>query len=250
MAINKKAISFGLVYIPIELNPIIVNNDIAFNQLHKKCGNKIKYQKICRICDEEVKQDQIIKGYEYNKDKYVTFSDNDLAKIKLSNDSPIEIISFVNLAEIDPMYFEKSYYLTTKNNKAFELLKIVLDQEEKVALAKTVIGPKFYYVIIRLEKNNLILNTLFFNEEISIDENPSKNEKFTQEEINIASKLIKAMSGKFEPDKYKDEYQDRIKKAIEQKINGKKIIKIKEKPQKSVDDLMEALKLSLKELKK
>ena len=117
MAINKKAISFGLVYIPVELNPVVYNNDTAFNQLHKKCGSRIKYEKICPYCGIEVKNEEIIKGYEYNKDKYVTFSDKDLEKMKLSNEVPIEIVSFLNLDEVDPIYFEKSYYLTTKNIK-------------------------------------------------------------------------------------------------------------------------------------
>lgn len=250
MAINKKAISFGLVYIPVELNPVVYNNDTAFNQLHKKCGSRIKYEKICPYCGIEVKNEEIIKGYEYNKDKYVTFSDKDFEKMKLSNEVPIEIVSFLNLDEVDPIYFEKSYYLTTKNNKAFSLLKTILKKENKVALAKTVIGTKFYYVIIRFNKNNLILNTLYFDEEINIDEDKDISSKFSKEEIDMATRLVEAMSGKFEPQKYKDEYQDKIKKAIKQKISGKRITKSKEKPQKSIDNLMKALKESLKDVKK
>lgn len=250
MAINKKAISFGLVNIPIELNTVVINNDTAFNQLHTKCGTRIKYQKICPHWKVEVKSQDIIKGYEYSEDKYITFNDKDFDKLKLSNDVPIEIISFINLEDIDPIYFEKSYYLSTKkSSKAFKLFKEALKKEGKAALAKTVIGTKFYYVIIRFQNNNLILNTLYFDEEINIDE-VSTSEKFTKEEIDLAVKLIKAMSGKFEPHKYRDEYQDKIKKAIEQKINGKEITKTKDKPQKSVSDLMKALKMSLKEAKK
>ncbi len=250
MAINKKAISFGLVYIPVELNPVVYNNDTAFNQLHKKCGSRIKYEKICPYCGIEVKNEEIIKGYEYNKDKYVTFSDKDFEKMKLSNEVPIEIVSFLNLDEVDPIYFEKSYYLTTKNNKAFSLLKTILKKENKVALAKTVIGTKFYYVIIRFNENNLLLNTLYFDEEINVDEDKDILLKFSKEEIDMATRLVEAMSGKFEPQKYKDEYQDKIKKAIKQKISGKRITKSKEKPQKSIDNLMKALKESLKDVKK
>lgn len=250
MAKIKKAISFGLVHIPVELNTVIVNNDTSFNQLHEKCGTRIKYQKICPHCNKEVQNNEILKAYEYTNDRYITFSEDDLDKIKLSRDTPIEIVSFVNLDEIDSIYLEKSYYLTTKTNKAFKLLKEALKKEKKVALAKTVIGTKFYYVILRLENNNLILNTLYFNEEIDIEDEDENNIKFTKEEIDIAIKLIKAMTGKFEPQKYKDEYQDKIKKAIEQKINGKEIVKSKEKPKESITDLMTALKKSLKEIKK
>ncbi|MFA7121344.1 MAG: Ku protein, partial [Bacilli bacterium] len=150
----------------------------------------------------------------------------------------------------DPIFLEKSYYLTTKTNKAFELFKEALKKENKVALAKTVIGTKFYYVILRLENNNFILNTLYFEEEINIEDENKTDIKFKKEEIDMAIKLIQAMSGKFEPQKYKDEYQDKIKKAIERKINGKEIIKTKDKPKESVTDLMQALKKSLKEVKK
>ena len=204
MAINKKAISFGLVYIPVDLNPVVYDNDTSFNQLHKKCGSRIKYEKICPYCNVEVKTEDIIKGYEYAQDKYITFNNNDFEKLKLSNDVPIEIISFIDLSEVDPIYFEKSYSLTTKKNKAFDLLKMVLKKENKVALAKTVIGTKFYYVIIRFNSNNLILNTLYFDEEINIDEEEDVTAKFSKEEINMAIKLVEAMSGKFEPNKYKD----------------------------------------------
>ncbi len=247
---NKKAISFGLVNIPVELNTIIVNNDTSFNQLHKECGTRIKYQKICPHCKKEVKSSEIMKAYEYSMDEYVTFTDDDLKNMKLDSDADIEIISFVDLEEIDPIYFEKSYYLTTKKSKAFDLLKEALKKQKKVALAKTVINTKFYYVILRLDDNILILNTLYFNEEITMDKEASKNENFSKAEIDMATKLIKAMTGKFEPEKFKDEYQDKIKEAIELKIQGKAIKKTKEKPKESVTNLMQALKKSLKEISK
>lgn len=246
----KKAISFGLVHIPILLNPIIKNNDTAFNQLHKKCGTKIKYEKICPHCDVEVKSEDLMKGYEYTTDQYVIFEEEDFNKIQLCDECPIEIISFINLKEIDPVYYEKSYFLTTKGtNKAFDLFKAALKKVGKVALAKTVIGTKFYYVIIRFEKNNIIMNTLYFDEEVNLDQE-AELKKFDTNELNMATKLIEAMSGKFEPEKYKDEYQKRIKEAIEQKITGKEIIETKTEPKKAVADLMEALKLSLDNIKK
>lgn len=246
----KKAISFGLVNIPILLNPVIKNNDTSFNQLHKECGTRIRYEKKCPHCDIEVETEDLMKGYEYTTDQYVIFEDEDFDKIQLCDECPIEIISFINLKEIDPVFFEKSYCLTTKgNNKAFDLFKVALKKIGKVALAKTVIGTKFYYTIIRFEKNNIIMNTLYFNEEVNLDDD-AELKKFDTNELNMAIKLIEAMSGKFEPEKYKDEYQDKIKKAIEQKINGKEIVETKSEPKKSVADLMDALKLSLENVKK
>lgn len=249
MAANKKAISFGLVHIPIELNNVVQNNDTNFNQLHEKCGSRINYKKMCSHCKKEVKPEEIIRGYQYTPDKYVTFTNEDMKKLQLSSSTPIEIVSFVKIDEIDPMYYEKSYYLTSKDNsKAFNLFKVALKNTNKVALAKTVIGTKFYYVTLRFEKNNIIMNTLYFDEEISVDEDAELS-KFSKAEVDMATQLIDAMTAKFEPDKYKDEYQERIKDAIEQKVKGKEIVAAKKPKEESVSDLMEALKLSLKKVK-
>lgn len=249
MARGKSAISFGLVHIPVELSPIIKNNDTAFNLLHKKCGSRIKQQKICPHCEKEVKAEDLIKGYEYQTDKYVTFTEDDFDKLQLENDKNIEIIAFVNLKDIDPIYYEKSYTLTTKdNNKAFSLFKKALNKVGKVAIAKTILGPKFYYVALRFGKNNIIMNTLYFEEEINLDDEENK-EEFSKDELDMAIKLIDAMSDNFKPETYKDEYQSRIKEAINQKVSGKEIIKPKGKKSKSVADLMEALQKSIEQAK-
>lgn len=249
MASAKAAISFGLVHIPIELNPVVKNNDAAFNMLHKKCGSRIKQQKVCPHCETEVKPPDIIKGYEYTPDHYVTFTDEDFAKLKLANDKNIEIIAFVDLKEIDPIYYEKSYYLSTKtSNKAFNLFKKALNKAGKVAVAKTVLGTKFYYVVLRFGKNNILMNTLYFDEEIYVEADDSAD-NFTKEELEMANRLIEAMSDKFKPEKYKDEYQTRIKEAIDKKIKGQKIVKAKVKKTKSVADLMTALQKSVEQAK-
>ncbi len=246
MAHYKTAISFGLVNIPVTLNPIIKDNDTSFNMLHKKCGERVKYIKYCPHCNEEVKIKDLIKGYEYSEDDYITFDDKDFDKLKSDEDKTIEIISFVNLKEIDPIYFEKSYYLKTQDkSKAFSLFKSALQKQGKVAIAKTVLGNKSYYVILRFGHNNIIMSTLFYEEEIRLDEE-SSDEKFTQKEMDLALKLIESMSGKFEPAKYHDEYQDKIKEAIDKKISGKEIPEVKSKKHESVKDLMEALEKSIK----
>lgn len=242
----KTAISFGLVHIPVELNPVIKNNDTSFNMLHKKCLNRIKYQKVCPYCKTEVETKDLVKGYEYSKDEYVIFDDNDFDKLKTDNDTSMEIIAFVNLREVDPVYFDKSYYLSTKgNNKAFSLFKKALEKENKVAIAKTVLRDKSYYMLLRFGKGNILANTLYYEEEIFIDENSTKDE-FNKQEMDLAIKLINSMSDTFKPETYKDDYQDKIKEAISLKIDGKEIKKKRSKKQENVKDLMEALEKSIK----
>ena len=242
-------ISFGLVNIPIIMNPVIRNNDTSFNQLHKKCLNRIEYIKYCPHCKDEVKEKDIIKGYEYEKDKYLTFDKTELDKLKPENDHEIEIVSFVDVKDIDPAYFEKSYTLETeKSSKAYNLFCEALKSSKKVALAKTVIGSKFYYCILRFTPTGIIMTTLFFEEEVNLPDEELTN-KSTQKELDLAIKIIEARKGKFEPEKLKDEYQNNIKDAIEDKLNGKTIKSKKKTQKKQVTDLLEALEKSLKEAK-
>ncbi len=242
-------ISFGLVNIPIIMNPIIKNNDTSFNQLHKKCLNRIEYIKYCPHCKDEVKEKDIIKGYEYEKDKYLTFDKTELNKLKLENDHEIEIVSFINIQDIDPSYFEKSYTLETeKSSKAYNLFCEALKASKKVALAKTVIGSKFYYCILRFTPTGIIMTTLFFKEEVNLPNEKITN-KSSSKELELAIKIIEERKGKFEPEKLQDEYQNNIKNAINLKLNGKTIKGKKKTQKKQVTDLLEALEKSLKKTK-
>ena len=239
-------ISFGLVNIPVRVNPIIRNNDTSFNQLHDKCFSRINYIKFCPKCDVRVKETEIIKGYEYDKDDYIVFDKEELNKLRPENEKEIEIVSFVSLDEIDPVYFEKSYDLDVEGKgKAYYLFSEALRKSKLVALAKTVIGSKFYYVILRFSNQNIIMTTLYFEEEVNIRKD-EVNHNINEKELELAMKLITSLKGKFEPDKYKDEYQNNIKKAIEDKVNGKKVKGVKKKSKKQISDLMEALEKSLK----
>lgn len=240
------SISFGLVNIPIVMNPIIKNNDTSFNQLHTKCQERITYVKYCPHCKVNLKEKDIIKGYEYEDNKYITFSKEELNKLKPDQDKEIDIVSFVPLSEIDPMYFEKSYILETEGKgKAYNLFCEALKRSKLVAVAKTVIGSKFYYCILRFFEKRIIMTTLYFEEEVMLEEKNTKSE-VDETELSMAIKLIENLKGSFEPEKYKDEYQDNIKNAIDDKIDGKKITKSKKKSKKQITDLMEALEKSLK----
>lgn len=241
------SINFALVNIPIIMNPIIKNNDSSFNQLHEKCNSRINYIKYCPTCKTKIKEQDIIKGYEYEKNKYIIFQKEELDKLKPENEKEIDIISFVPLKDIDPIYFEKSYDIDAEGKgKAYYLFCEALKRSKLVALAKTVIGNKFYYCILRYNNQNIIMTTLYFQEEVNIKKDDIIH-KINEKELDLAIKLITELKGKFEPEKYKDEYQDNIKNAIENKIDGKSIKKTKKKNKKQISDLMEALEKSLKE---
>ena len=248
----KGSISFGFVYIPITLHASTQEHGISFHLLDKKTKSRVKYKKTCVDCkDKEIKNEDIIKGYEYEKGKYVLFDDDDFEKIKSIKEKSIVIEQFVNLEEIDPIYYQKAYYVVpTGAEKAYYLLLQAMEQENKAGLAKSIIGTKENLIIIRAKNHQMILNTLFFEDEIKSNPNQEITEKVTQAELKLAKTLIQEMTAPFKPKQYKDEYHQKIKKAIEAKIAGKKIVAVKEKAQVPIVDLMEALKNSLKQTKK
>lgn len=241
-----RSISFALVNIPIIMNPVIKNNDTSFNQLHKKCAHRIQYVKFCPYCKIKLNTTDIMKGYEYEKGEFLTFEKQELEKLRPENEGEIEIVSFVSFHEIDPTYFEKSYYLEPeKKSKAYNLFCEALKKTKQVALAKTIIGSKFYYCILRFTVTGIIMTTLYFEEEVNLPKE-STGGKINEKELNLAIQLIESLKSPFEPEKYKDEYQNNIRKAIEDKMNGKTIKGTKKKTKKQVTDLMEALEKSLK----
>ena len=248
----KGSISFGFVYIPITLHASTQEHGISFHLLDKKTKSRVKYKKTCVDCkDKEIKNEDIIKGYEYEKGKYVLFDDDDFEKIKSIKEKSIVIEQFVNLDEIDPIYYQKAYYVVpTGAEKAYYLLLQAMEQENKAGLAKSIIGTKENLIIIRAKNHQMILNTLFFEDEIKSNPNQEITERVTQAELKLAKTLIQEMTAPFKPKQYKDEYHQKIKKAIEAKIAGKKIVAVKEKAQVPIVDLMEALKNSLKQTKK
>ena len=165
----KGSISFGLVYIPVTLHSTIKENDIGFNMIDKKTMSRVKYKKTCADCDgREVKQEDIVKGFEYEDGKYVIFEEKDFEKLKSKKDKNITIEKFVSLSDVDPLYFDKPYYVApTGAEKAFAVLLTAMEQEGKAAVAKTVLGTKETLILIRAKDGQMLLNTLFFEEEIT-----------------------------------------------------------------------------------
>lgn len=247
MASYKGAIAFGLVYIPISLSVSVKDNDIGFNMIEKKTMTRIKYKKTCLDCNnKEVKNEDIVKGYEYEKDKYVIFTDKDFEKIKTPKDKNIVIEQFVNLDEIDPIYYDKSYYVSPVGaEKAYNVLLEAMEKQKKAGIAKTVIGTKESLIVIRVRDGKMLVNTLFFYEEIQ--KAPAiKKTKVQKKELDLAINLINQMTETFKPERFKDEYNEKIKKAIKRKIAGNEIIETKDEPQPAkIINLMEALQKSL-----
>lgn len=243
---KKSSISFGLVNIPITINPILQDNDVSFNQLHKKCLTRIKYVKYCPHCKKEVKQEDIIKGYKINEDKYITLTSEELKNLRVETEGNIEIVGFVGASEIDPVFYEKSYVVSVPSkSKAFSLFRDALEKSKRIAIAKTILSTKFYYVAIRMMRDNMIMSTLYFNEEIIIPDAVS-SAKYTKKELDLAMKLIDSLKMQFKPEEYVDEYQENIKDAIKEKQKGMKPKTIKAKRKNNIKDLMQALELSLK----
>ncbi len=244
----KGAITFGLVYIPITLVASIKNNDVGFNLLDKKTMSRVKYKKTCVDCDNrEVKNEDIVKGFQYEKDKYVVFTDKDFEKLKTKKDKNITISQFVNVNEVDPIYFDKAYYVKPIGaEKAFEVLLDAMEKENKAGIAKAVLGTKETLIMIRAKDGNMLVNTLFFANEV-LKAPQIKKLKPIKKEVDLAVTLINQMTGKFEPEKFKDEYNIKLKKAIKQKIAGNDIVEYVEKEEPSkIINLMEALEKSLK----
>lgn len=244
----KGSLSFGLVYIPITLHSATRSNDISFNLLDKKTMSRVQYIKTCVDCEgAPVETNNIIKGYRYDEDKYVTFEAEDFEKLKSKKDKNITIEQFVDLQEIDPIYFNKSYYVVPSGaERAFVLFKKALFNKNKVGLAKTVLGTKETLIAIRVLNDELVLSTMHFYNEIQ--ENPIKemsNIVIDEAELGLADLIIANMSAPFDPAKYHDEYKEKIQGAIEAKIAGQEFSTPVESATTSIAGLMEALTASI-----
>ena len=244
---HKGSISMGLVLIPVGLYKTTVDNDIHFNQLCRESKQRIQYKKYCRHCDTEVTSDDIIKGYEYEKGKYVVMTNEELEKLKTKKDKTIHILQFAKISEVNMIYFEKDYYAVPDSGaeKAYELLRQSLLAEKKVAIAKTVMGTNEKLLVLYPTKNGIIVKTLFYEDEIASMPKSVPKMKLDENELNMAKLLIQNMTKPFEPEAYRDEYQARLKEAITKKIHGQEIVAVDTSGPSNVIDLMEALKKSL-----
>ncbi len=250
-SIGSGTISFGLVSIPVKMFTAASSESVSFNQLHPKCGGRIKQQLLCPTCNEVVERSALVKGYEFAKDQYVQFTEDELKALEGEASRMIDIAEFVPLAQVDPIYFEKTYYLGPDKGgeKAYRLLTDAMLKTERVALAKFCMRGKESLVLIRPAQDGLMLHTMYFADEVrdfgEVDKGDSA--KIKPGEMELAHRLIDELSSQaFRPDQYADEYRTRVLQVVESKVEGREVTSLAPQAQRTqVIDLMEALKQSL-----
>ena len=250
-AIATGQIAFGLVSIPVKLFSAAESSErINFNMLHKECGSRIQQQLFCPTDERTIDRTEVVKGYEFSKGQYVLFSEEELKAIEEKSTQQIDITEFVKSDLIDPIYFAKPYYLGPDKNgsRAYSLLAAALKETGRWAVAKYAARGKGYLVVIRPLGDGLVMQQLFYPNEIrSIDEIDLGDTAIKEQELKMAVQLAEmSASDEFHPENYRDEVQERIKGLIQKKVEGEEITAaLAEEPQAQVIDLMEALRRSL-----
>ncbi|HEU4488875.1 MAG TPA: Ku protein [Actinomycetota bacterium] len=251
----RGAITFGLISIPVRLYSAVENKSLKFHLLHEKDGGRIKYQRTCAICGEEVTWDEIVKGYEYSKDHYVTFSSEEMAALDVDSIKAVDVVSFVPLEKVDPIYFDKSYYVAPEASgiKAYRLLADALEAEGQVGVAKVTLREKEHLATIRLKDGVFVLETMHWPDEIRPPsfEELDRRVDVRDNEVKMARQLIQQLSDDFRPEQFEDEYRVRLQELAEKKVEGQEITvsaEAEEEPAEVVD-LMEALKASVAQAK-
>jgi DNA end-binding protein Ku len=249
----KGFLSFGLLSIPIRLFSAARSERISLNQIHSVCNSRIKMPLFCPTCDRKVERSEIVKGYEYDKDQYVLFKEEELDNIEPDSSRTMEIIEFVKLDEVDPLYFDASYYVAPEEEgrKAYYLLLKALEESGYSAIAKLTMHQREHTVIIRPHKsghsNGLTLHTMFYQSEVREVAEYGQNTgiELKEAEKKLAMQLIETLAAKFQPEKYRDEYQDSMRALIAAKQEGKEVAPVAHATRAPVIDLMAALKASL-----
>jgi len=251
------AISFGLVNVPIKLFSAVSRKTVRFHQLNEETGNRIQQKRVDPESGEEVPYEKIVKGYELTKDRYVIVRPEELDALDPERTRTIDIEDFVDIADIDPVYYDHPYYLVPDKGaaKAYGLLLGAMERAGKVAIARVVLRSKEQLVAIRPAGDLLMMETMIFHDEVvpsdDIDELPDAKElKAKDRELKMAEQLIESLSAEFEPEKYHDEYREKVLELIERKAQGEEIAVQPEAPAPAkVPDLMAALEASLAAVK-
>lgn len=249
--IGSGTISFGLVSIPVRLYTATASAGVSFNLLHARCGSRIRQQTFCPTCNTVVERGDLVKGYEFARDQYVRVTDQELKALEGEASRVIDITEFVPLPRVDPIYYERTYYLGPDKGgeKAYRLLAEAMAQAERAALARFVMRGKESLVLIRAARQGLLLHTMYFADEVrdfgEIDKGAGV--KVREGELDLARQLIDGLShDEFRPERYQDEYRQRVLALINQKVEGREVtVAAPAPPRAQVIDLMEALKESL-----
>jgi DNA end-binding protein Ku len=250
----KGAISFGLVTIPVAVYPATEEKSVKFNQLHDEDMGRIRYKRVCEVDGEEVPYEHIVKGYEIEKDRYVMLEDEDFDAVPVESSRTIDIQQFVEMEEIDPILYKKSYYLVPDETgaKAYALLRRALEEESKVGIAKVSFRDKEHLAALRFKDDAFVLETMFWPDEIRAAEFDTIHEdgKIRDQEVEMAKALIENLSEPWNPEAFKDEYREALLEIVEKKAAGEAIEAAPEAQPARVVDLMEALKASVEAVKK
>jgi DNA end-binding protein Ku len=251
----KGLISFGLVNIPIKLYAATEDKDIKTRYLHQTCHTPIKYEKRCPVCNKEVEMDQIVRGVEVEPEKFVILTSEELDTLQGEKNKTIEIVDFVKLEEIDPIYYQRSYFVGPDSNsaKAYLLLKQAMQESGRIGVAKITIRSKEQLAAVRVYQRGLILETMVFPDEVrNIDHVPGIPEEIPlpERELRLAKQLIDQLTTSFNPMIYRDERRESLAELIQQKVSGQEIKAVQEAPRRNVVDLMEALQASIEETTK
>lgn len=246
----KGSISFGLVNIPVKMFTATEDKDIRFKYIHKECHTPVKYKKTCPACNKDVQPEDIVRGYEYEPGRFVILTEEDFESIEVKSEKSVEILDFVKLEEIDPIYFDKTYFLGPQETggKAYTLLREALNGKKRIAVAKITIRDRESLAVIRVYNNVLVLETIFYPDEVRDSKQVPgvpENLQTTKAELDMAAQLIDNLTTAFDPDKYRDTYRERLLEKINAKVEGKDFVVKKETDKENIVSLMEALKQSI-----
>ncbi|MBO0891605.1 MAG: Ku protein [Acidothermales bacterium] len=253
-SIWKGAISFGLVSIPVKLYSATEERSVAFHQVHREDGGRIKYRRVCTVCGEEVAYSDIAKGYELPTGEMVILTDEDFADLPISSSRAVDVLKFVPLEQVDPIYFNKSYYLEPEGQgaKPYALLRDALEESGQIALVKIALRQREQLATLRVRDGVFVLETMLWPDEIRAAEFDFLDEdvEVRPQELAMAKSLIEQMSGDFEPEEYTDAYREALQAVIEAKVEGREVV-APEEPEEAgtVVDLMSALRASVEAAK-
>jgi DNA end-binding protein Ku len=248
----KGSISFGLVNVPVKMHAATESQEFKFNYLHKECQNRIRSIKKCPSCDHEVDTADLVKGYEYEKDRFVVLNDEDLASLEQPMSRSIDILDFINLKDIDPIYYQKSYYLSPEETaqKAYRLLCQAMEESGKVALARVTMRSKQHLACLRVFEQGLVMETMYYPKEIRHMDVVVDRVIPTEAELAMARQLIDNLACPFEPEKYCDELHEQMAQLIESRVAGESFKVETPAKGRKVVDLMEALRASIAQTEK
>ena len=245
----KGYLSFGLISVPIRLHVAARSDRIGFNQLHKECHSRIRQRLHCPVCDRQVERSELVKGYEYEKDNYVLVEEEEVKKVTPQSGSTMEILEFVKLEEVDPLYFDSSFFALPEEagKKAYELLVRTMEEAGYAAVAKVSMHQREHTVLVRPRNNGLTLHTMHYPADIRqvAEYGQDSDTEVKPQEIKLARQLVESLAAPFEPDKYRDEFQERLREMIEAKRQGQEVAASQTPRLAPVVDLMEALQKSL-----